>query len=191
MPKTLIANREEDHQNHWNHTITSTTSFLTATTLIYAVGAGITAAAGHFQLINSVSLFVTLLEYRNDSKSIHGISSTDMFLSKPRFADLILETTFHTRWLVGISVYLKPTQIWMNPPLSTRYRGQTLLCLASGLTLSLWKPPPNQVVLPLSLCLPIQSRIPAFLTAWPRYEERWTRRICDQARLFLALAASF
>jgi len=29
------------------HAITSTTSFLTATTLIYAVGAGITAAAGH------------------------------------------------------------------------------------------------------------------------------------------------
>lgn len=35
-----------DRFDHNTHSLTSTTSFLTATTLIYAIGAGITAAAG-------------------------------------------------------------------------------------------------------------------------------------------------
>lgn len=34
----------------------------------------------------------------------------------------------------GFSTYLKPE----GPPLTARYRGQTLLCLASGLTRTFW-----------------------------------------------------
>jgi hypothetical protein len=36
----------------------STTSFLTATTLIYAIGAGITAAAGHLYQVSRLTLLM-------------------------------------------------------------------------------------------------------------------------------------
>ena len=89
----------------------STTSYLTATTLIYAIGAGITAAAGH-------SFSCTGLNINSHFRLLHRTSG--QFVKQHSLTGHSYE---------GISTFLKPLLLpylkvcKKNPHLSARYDG--------------------------------------------------------------------
>ena len=95
----------------------STTSFLTATTLIYAIGAGITAAAGH------------LLSQHT------GLNITSHFLLVHRpFTNLRNSAPWQSTLTGGLARSLSKFKE-THPHLSARYDGHALPWLATRLTI--------------------------------------------------------